>query len=101
MTSQSIIQGIVLLLYLVAMIMVGFVFYKKNTTRRLHTGRQGTEYMGNVNERAGFRYERLAAYGSAGNSVSAGSGHDRSGMDGYRTCNRYISELAYCGEAAS
>ena len=32
MTSQSIIQGIVLLLYLVAMIMVGFVFYKKNTT---------------------------------------------------------------------
>lgn len=32
MTSQSIIQGIVLLLYLISMIMVGFVFYKKNTT---------------------------------------------------------------------
>ncbi len=32
MSSQSIIQGIVLLLYLVAMIMVGYVFYKKNTT---------------------------------------------------------------------
>ncbi len=29
MTSQSIIQGIVLLLYLIAMVMVGFVFYKK------------------------------------------------------------------------
>ena len=32
MTSQSIIQGIVLLLYLIAMVMVGFVFYKKNST---------------------------------------------------------------------
>lgn len=32
MTTQSIIQGIVLVLYLIAMIMVGFVFYKKNTT---------------------------------------------------------------------
>ena len=32
MTTQSIIQGIVLLLYLIAMIMVGFIFYKKNTT---------------------------------------------------------------------
>ncbi|MDY3971714.1 MAG: sodium/proline symporter PutP [Clostridia bacterium] len=32
MTSQSIIQGIVLLLYLIAMIMVGFIFYKKNST---------------------------------------------------------------------
>ena len=32
MTNEMIIQGIVLLLYLVAMIMVGFVFYKKNTT---------------------------------------------------------------------
>ncbi|MDD6485021.1 MAG: sodium/proline symporter PutP [Clostridiales bacterium] len=32
MTSQSIIQGMVLLLYLIAMIMVGFVFYKKSST---------------------------------------------------------------------
>lgn len=32
MTNESIIQGIVLLLYLTAMIMVGLVFYKKNTT---------------------------------------------------------------------
>ena len=32
MTNEMLIQGIVLLLYLVAMIMVGFVFYKKNTT---------------------------------------------------------------------
>lgn len=32
MTTENIIQGIVLLLYLVAMIMVGFTFYKKNTT---------------------------------------------------------------------
>lgn len=32
MTSQSIVQGIVLLLYLIAMIMVGFIFYKKNST---------------------------------------------------------------------
>ncbi|MBQ6558352.1 MAG: sodium/proline symporter PutP [Clostridia bacterium] len=32
MSTESIIQGVVLLLYLVAMIMVGFVFYKKNTT---------------------------------------------------------------------
>lgn len=32
MTNEMIIQGIVLLLYLIAMIMVGFVFYKKNTT---------------------------------------------------------------------
>ena len=32
MTSQSIIQGIVLLLYLIAMIMVGFIFYRKNST---------------------------------------------------------------------
>lgn len=30
--SQSIIQGIVLLLYLIAMIMVGFIFFKKNST---------------------------------------------------------------------
>ncbi len=32
MTTQSVIQGIVLLLYLIAMIMVGFVFYKRNST---------------------------------------------------------------------
>ena len=32
MTSQSIIQGIVLLLYLISMIMVGFIFYRKNST---------------------------------------------------------------------
>lgn len=32
MTSQSIIEGIVLLLYLISMIMVGFVFYRKNST---------------------------------------------------------------------
>lgn len=32
MTSQSIVQGAVLLLYLAAMIMVGFFFYKKNET---------------------------------------------------------------------
>lgn len=31
MTSQSIIQGIVLLLYLIAMVMVGFVFYLEFT----------------------------------------------------------------------
>lgn len=30
--SQSVIQGIVLFLYLLAMIMVGFIFYKKNET---------------------------------------------------------------------
>ncbi len=32
MTSQSIIQGVVLLLYLIAMIMIGFIFYRKNST---------------------------------------------------------------------
>lgn len=32
MTLQSVTQGIILLLYLVSMIMVGFVFYKKNST---------------------------------------------------------------------
>ncbi len=32
MVSKSVIQGIVLLLYLIAMIMIGFVFYKKNSS---------------------------------------------------------------------
>lgn len=32
MSSQVIIQGIVLFLYLTAMVMIGFIFYKKNTT---------------------------------------------------------------------
>lgn len=42
MTSQSIIQGIVLLLYLIAMVMVGFVFYKKNSTHSDYVlGRRG------------------------------------------------------------
>lgn len=31
--SREVTQGIVLLLYLIAMIMVGFIFYKKNTTQ--------------------------------------------------------------------
>lgn len=33
LSSNNIVQGIVLLLYLIAMIMVGFVFYKKNSTQ--------------------------------------------------------------------
>ncbi|MCC8159893.1 MAG: sodium/proline symporter PutP [Oscillospiraceae bacterium] len=32
MTTQSIIEGIVLLLYFIAMIMVGFIFYKRNSS---------------------------------------------------------------------
>lgn len=33
LSSNNIVQGIVLLLYLISMIMVGFVFYKKNSTQ--------------------------------------------------------------------
>lgn len=55
MTSQSIIQGIVLLLYLIAMVMVGFVFYKKNSTHSDYVlGGRGMERLGNVTKCAGF-----------------------------------------------
>lgn len=63
MTSQSIIQGIVLLLYLIAMVMVGFVFYKKNSTHSDYVlgGRGMNVWVTSLSAR--LRYERLAVDG--------------------------------------
>ena len=75
MTSQSIIQGIVLLLYLIAMVMVGFVFYKKNSTHSDYVlgGRGMNVWVTSLSAQA-----------------SDMSGCYKRNMDCNRSCTRYI-----------
>lgn len=91
MTSQSIIQGIVLLLYLIAMVMVGFVFYKKNSTHSDYVlgGRGMNVWVTSLSAQASDMSGWLL-WGLPGTAYLLGSGSTNAIWDCNRSCTRYI-----------
>ena len=89
---QMIIQVVILALYLLLMLLIGFGFYNTNNSLNDYfLGDRGLNKWVAAMLCSGVGYERLAADGLAGNCVFGVWRHHRGNLDGCRLGNRYIS----------
>ena len=90
MTTSHICIMIAIIVYLGAMIYVGYLCSKKNNdTSDFYLGGRKVRTICNGNECRGFRYEQLAFDGTSGSGLSVRNRRCR--MDCDRTCNRNVS----------
>lgn len=98
--STPLIQGIVFAVYMIAMILIGFCFYSKDSSQSEYVlgGRQMNVWVTSMSAQASDMSGWLLM-GLPGTAYLLGGGN-RSHMDCFRACRRYISQLAYCGKTA-
>ena len=90
---------VTIVVYLAAMLLVGFAYSKTNNdSADFYLGGREDGGLVTAYERRGQRYVQLAADGYAGSGLS--DRHCLAGLDGHRPCAGYLAQLAHRGPAA-